>query len=324
MQSTLPRALVAGEAVVTLDTFQKFVCPVDKQLLNLVGDHLACSACAREFPLVNGIPILLNEENSVFRIGDYVHRDGYVGASGYGGSLDRSSGLKKAYRRFARKLSEAPVLGDHFNALEYISKKKPDAKLMVIGAGERSYAGDVTYTDVALAKNISCVCDAHDLPFPDDSFDAVIADAVLEHVCDPQRCVSEIHRVLRPNGFVVATTPFLQPVHMGAHDFTRFTYLGHRRLFRGFDEIASGQCGGPIYSAIHLFRDLLLCMTDNLRAQPFLRLLGLLITYPVRYLDYFFSRSLRSYNSACAFYFFGQKRLSPIPDREIISMFRGR
>ena len=301
-----------------------FVCPVDKNALIDDGNGLACPVCARVFPFVNGIPILLNEENSVFRISDYFDAAAYGGASDYGGTLDRTSGFRRAYRQFARKLSEASVPGAEFNAIEKIQQEKPNARIMVIGAGERAYPGDIVYTDVAFAKNVACICDAHDIPFADGSFDAVIADAVLEHVCDPQRCVAEITRVLKADGLVAATTPFLQPVHMGAHDFTRFTFLGHRRLFRNFDDIASGQCGGPLYSAIHMFRDLLLSLSDRHRLQSALRLLGLLVTYPLRFLDPMFSRTQTSYNSACAFYFFGRKRSQPISDRDILTQFRGK
>ena len=89
------------------------------------------------------------------------------------------------------------------------------------------------------------ICDAHDIPFADGSFDAVIAQAVLEHVVDPHRCVAEIHRVLNAQGVVYAETPFMQQVHAGRYDFARFTHLGHRRLFRMFQEIDSGAVCGP-------------------------------------------------------------------------------
>lgn len=301
-----------------------FVCPVDKHPLTPSGDKLLCSFCKLQYPIIQGVPILINEPESVFRISDYETKEAYQGASGYGGALDKTSGVKKAYRRFARFLSEAPIPGGSFDFMSHILSERPDAKILVVGSGERQYAGEVTYTDVAFAKNIACICDSHDLPFADQTFDAVVAEAVLEHVCDPQRCVSEYVRVLKPNGFAFATTPFLQPVHMGAYDFTRFTHLGHRRLFRQFDEIASGISGGPVYSGIHLFREQLLCLTDNHKLKPLLRLLGLLVTFPVRYLDPFFSRNRQSYNSGCAFYFFGRRRQSPIPDRDILAFFRGR
>ncbi|MEO8895721.1 MAG: methyltransferase domain-containing protein [Rhizomicrobium sp.] len=301
-----------------------FVCPADKSPLLNSGAALICPKCEKAFPFVNGVPVLINEDNSVFRISDYTQGAGYGGASSYGGSLDKASGFKRAYRRFARLLSEADVVGWSFNAIEHIMAVNSNPKILVIGAGDRNYPGDVVYTDVTLADGVSCICDAHDIPFADNSFDAVFADAVLEHVCDPQRCVSEIARVLKPRGFVMAVTPFLQPVHMGAYDFTRFTYLGHRRLFRHFDDIQSGPCGGPVYSWIHLFRNILLSLSDNHKIQSAMRFIGLLLTYPVRWLEKIFPRTQTAYNSACAFYFLGRLREQPIPDREIISMFRGR
>jgi len=42
--------------------------------------------------------------------------------------------------------------------------------------------------------------DAYQLPFPDASFDAVMAFDFLEHVSDPARVVKEISRVLKPRG----------------------------------------------------------------------------------------------------------------------------
>ena len=49
------------------------------------------------------------------------------------------------------------------------------------------------------------VADATALPFADGSFSAVITTGVLEYISDLQRVMSEIHRVLRPGGVVVAT-----------------------------------------------------------------------------------------------------------------------
>ena len=46
-----------------------------------------------------------------------------------------------------------------------------------------------------------------DIPFPDNSFDVVISSEVIEHTVDPQRAISEMHRVLKPGGLMVVTTP---------------------------------------------------------------------------------------------------------------------
>lgn len=302
----------------------RFVCPKDRGPFEEAAHGLSCTHCSTFYPVIRGVPVLINEANSVFEIASYLDGSSYKGASGYGGTADPTSGLRRAYREFARGLSEADVVGFRFDPMPAILAAYPDAEILVIGAGEREIRGRVTYTDVAFAKNVDCICDAHDLPFPDASFDAVWVEAVMEHVCDPQRCVAEILRVLRPGGFVWSVTPFLQPVHMGAHDFTRFTHLGHRRLYRWFDEVQSGMMGGPAYAAVHLIRNLFPALSDRPRARSLLRLAALLITFPLRYLDPLLTRTEGSYNAGCAFYFLGRKRSSPIPDREIIGHFRGR
>lgn len=46
------------------------------------------------------------------------------------------------------------------------------------------------------------VADAYKLPFPDNSFDAVFAHAVLWHLREPEKALSEIRRVLRAGGIV--------------------------------------------------------------------------------------------------------------------------
>ena len=167
--------------------------------------------------------------------------------------------------------------------IERIRRERPGCRILVIGSGDADFGTEpsITYTDVALAPRITCVCDAHDLPFADASYDAVLAAAVLEHVADPARCVAEIHRVLAPDGFVYAATPFLYPVHMGAYDFTRFTPLGHRRLFRWFDSVEEGITQGPAFATALQFRYLLLSFSDSSQWRKVLRLLGLLLTFPV-------------------------------------------
>jgi SAM-dependent methyltransferase len=48
------------------------------------------------------------------------------------------------------------------------------------------------------------------LPFPDTSFDLAICLEVLRYLPDPQPCLDEIHRVLRPGGIALVTaTPLL-------------------------------------------------------------------------------------------------------------------
>ena len=47
----------------------------------------------------------------MFRIADYLRDASFVGASNYGGSLDKTSGVRRAYRRFVNSLTESAIYG---------------------------------------------------------------------------------------------------------------------------------------------------------------------------------------------------------------------
>lgn len=81
------------------------------------------------------------------------------------------------------------------------------------------------------------------LQFPDESFDFVISDQVLEHVeGDPQQAIDESWRVLRPGGIAIHTTCFVNPVHGAPSDFWRFTPEALALLTKKFSQIID--CGG--------------------------------------------------------------------------------
>ena len=53
--------------------------------------------------------------------------------------------------------------------------------------------------------------DATKLPFPDNTFDRIIASEVLEHVPDDHAAMAELTRVLKPGGVLAATVPAFLP-----------------------------------------------------------------------------------------------------------------
>lgn len=71
-----------------------------------------------------------------------------------------------------------------------------------------------------------------ELPFIDQAFDLVFCTEVMEHVAEPKRMLQEIHRVLKPGGYLILTTPFLVPVHEAPYDFYRYTPYGLQHLMK--------------------------------------------------------------------------------------------
>ena len=71
-----------------------------------------------------------------------------------------------------------------------------------------------------------------EIPFPSDSFDSIICNAVLEHVPEVDRVMAELVRVLKPGGYLIAGVPYLQPYHLNPTDFRRYTRDGLEELGR--------------------------------------------------------------------------------------------
>ena len=81
--------------------------------------------------------------------------------------------------------------------------------------------------------------DGRTLPFADASFDGVLCSQVLEHVFTPEPFISELLRVLRPNGRLLLTVPFAWDEHEQPYDFARYSSFGLRALLErnGFEII---------------------------------------------------------------------------------------
>ena len=96
---------------------------------------------------------------------------------------------------------------------------------------------------------------AHRLPYADGSVNAIYCEAVLEHLADPPRAVSEMFRVLTAGGRVFACSPFIfgyprVPTPLSGS----FSLTGHQHLFTagGFQVASSGVCVGPVYTMVNL------------------------------------------------------------------------
>ena len=67
---------------------------------------------------------------------------------------------------------------------------------------------DYVSADIAMA-GVDVQCDMTNLPFADAEFDVVCACHVLEHIKDDLKAISEIRRVLKPDGIAILAVPII-------------------------------------------------------------------------------------------------------------------
>ena len=297
-------------------------CPACRSALERLEAEYLCAGgeCGRRFPVVDGVPVLIDDQHSVFSTSDYSPaRDQPVASPGPGRFLPKRGITPRSEANFAQfeqlllEATERPavlVVGGQ------IAGKHMDALL----ANPRI---SFVETDVTIGRRTRIVCDGHRLPFVDGSFDGVVIQAVLEHVLDPHQCVEEIHRVLKPNGLVYAETPFMQQVHAAQFDFTRFTALGHPRLFRRFDEVASGACGGPATAFVWSYEYLLSCLPRSQRGRQAATAVARLTSSWIKHLGRALIDRPAALDAAAGVFFLGRRSNRTLSDRDLVAQYRG-
>ena len=315
-------------------------CPVCRSMLTRQTAALRCAneRCGRSFPVVRDIPVLINEDRSVFTIAEIVGNRGVEGrvAENEGVTENESppqTGLKQRLLDSLPRVSRNLKAAENFAALkEELLRLTPNPRVLVVGGGVLGYGMEefvsdsrieLTETDVFFGSRTRLICDATDLPFADQSFDGAVIQGVLGNVADPFRAIEEIHRVLRPNGLLYAETPFVQQVCLGPYDFTRFSLLGLRRLCRSFDEVRSGAQCGPGMTAAWGYQYLLMSFARTQRGRAWARLAARLTGFWLLWFDRILIERPAALDAASGVFFLGRRSEKALSDRELIGLYRG-
>ncbi|HOX57014.1 MAG TPA: methyltransferase domain-containing protein [Candidatus Paceibacterota bacterium] len=290
--------------------------------------ELVCAnpACGARYPIVDNLPVLINDDESLFAREDFVGR--------------RNTTIELSRPGFKRWVDNLlPVLGRNLKARHnyqrlagLLLERTREPVVLVIGGSVLGQGMEglvsrpgirLVETDVTFGPRTQIICDANSLPFDDNFFDGVVIQAVLQYVPDPVRCVQEIERVLKPRGLVYAEVAFMQQVVHGRFDFTRFTHLGLRRLFRRFRELQSGPMAGPgmaLAWACHFF---LLSFATRKFARALIHAAARLAFFWLKYFDVFLLQKPGTYDAASGYFFLGELAGRCLPDRQLIALYRG-
>lgn len=272
-------------------------------------------------PIVAGQPVLIDfEQSAVSRRWFEEKRESYSLVAG-------RHDLPRKIKSYLFGTSDVSKRNFERFRKEALSIPGASGLVLVVGGGQIGMGIEILYDDpdvslIAFDIYPSPVtifaADAHRIPLRDGSVDAVCIQAVLEHVLEPALVVSEIFRVLRPGGVVYAETPFMQQVHEGASDFTRFTELGHRWLFRDFQPIERGSIGGPGLSVYWSMKYFFRGLTRNRKLANILSVpFGLLAL-----LDRFMPAG-QVLDGANGVYFMGRKTGKRLEAREVFEQYLG-
>lgn len=136
---------------------------------------------------------------------------------------------------------------------DYLLRKiqaTPGRVLNLSAGGSAERLANVVEVEFALFRHTDVIADAHNLPFIDECFAGIVSMNAFEHYHNPDQVVSELMRVLKPGGWLVVQTAFLQPEHEYPWHFYNATSEGMKRWFSRFelDELRVSENFNPLYA----------------------------------------------------------------------------
>lgn len=113
-------------------------------------------------------------------------------------------------------------------------------KTLDIGCGNKPYKSffksdeyiglEIDTPENRKRKSADYFYDGNVFPFEDGTFDSIVCNQVLEHVFEPNKFLSEVARVLKKDGRVLLTVPFVWDEHEQPNDYARYSSFGLKYL----------------------------------------------------------------------------------------------
>lgn len=119
-----------------------------------------------------------------------------------------------------------------------MAKVKPKHSKLNLGSGADIRKGYVNL-DIVKLPGVDIVhdIDKFPYPFPDNSFEEIIANHIIEHVEDVPRVLEDLWRISKPNAVIKITTPhhasgnsYGDVTHKHYFNFTAFEHLSNKKI----------------------------------------------------------------------------------------------
>ncbi|MBK8926563.1 MAG: methyltransferase domain-containing protein [Crocinitomicaceae bacterium] len=124
---------------------------------------------------------------------------------------------------------------------------KPYEKIISSNLKVTEYVGmdlenSTIYNDI---KNVE-IWNGYEIPLIDNTIQTVLITELLEHCYDTKSILSEIFRVIEPNGNLIGTVPFIWLLHETPNDYYRFTPHALKKILEdaGFHSVEITSFGG--------------------------------------------------------------------------------
>lgn len=132
-------------------------------------------------------------------------------------------------------------------------------------------------------SEIDVFYDDKTIPFEDESFDAIFSGEVFEHIFNLEEVLDELYRVLKKDGKMLITIPFLWGEHEQPYDFARYTSFAIKYILekKGFQIITAEKVGKATEAILQLYTTYLHSFFPR---NNYLRvLLTLLFIFPIHF-----------------------------------------
>jgi SAM-dependent methyltransferase len=119
-------------------------------------------------------------------------------------------------------------------------------------------------------EDVDFFYDGKRIPFDDNHFDSAITSQVLEHVFEPDAFLREICRVLKPQGTLLLTVPFVWDEHEQPYDYARYSSFGLKYLLEknGFQVVTHIKSLNDTRVIFQLINGYIFKKTIYLRSNP--------------------------------------------------------